>query len=325
MQEKGISAIWEYVQSQLSNLWQTLLSAAMQWVTETLVTKGLVKLATFLDPTGIMAVVNSCIAIVDAINSAVEYARELLEIVDRYVSTIASVARGDVEPGAAMVERGFASAIPVALGFLAPQVGLGNLPDEIAKIVGKLRGLVDQAVTWVIDQAWKLGKAAIDATGARPEGGAWRSAGATTAGATRRARRCPAWPQRRLPGPARRLTCRTIQRDGAVLALIVGEPKVGSHSPRARGARTQTGTDSPQLVRLAARPRRPGPTLTGPRPGTGSNSGTSGRSTGAASRRAPTERHRRGRTSQLELPRWGWSGARVPASGGRITAPASWG
>ena len=163
VQEKGIAAIWEYVQSQLSNLWQTLLSAAMTWVTETLVKKGLAKLATFLDPTGIMAVVNSVIAVIEAINSAIEYAKEILEIVDRYVSTIAAVARGDVEPGAAMVEKGFASAIPVALGFLAPQVGLGNLPEEIAKIVGKLRAVVAQAVEWVIDQAWKLGKAAIEA------------------------------------------------------------------------------------------------------------------------------------------------------------------
>lgn len=163
VQEKGIAAIWEYVQSQLSNLWQTLLSAAMTWVTETLVKKGLAKLATFLDPTGIMAVVNSVIAVIEAINSAIEYAKEILEIIDRYVSTIAAVARGDVEPGAAMVEKGFASAIPVALGFLAPQVGLGNLPEEIAKIVGKLRAVVAQAVEWVIDQAWKLGKAAIEA------------------------------------------------------------------------------------------------------------------------------------------------------------------
>ena len=77
----------------------------------------------------------------------------MLEIVDKFVGTIASVARGDIDPGAAMLEQGLADSVPVAIGFLANQVGLGNVSDKIAEIVGGVREVVDSALDWLMDQA----------------------------------------------------------------------------------------------------------------------------------------------------------------------------
>jgi hypothetical protein len=91
--------------------------------------------------------------------------REILQIVDRYVSTIASVARGDVKPGAVMLEQGLASAVPVAIGFLANQVGLSDVPEKVVKIIQDFRVLVDKALDWLFDQAWRLGQAALRALG----------------------------------------------------------------------------------------------------------------------------------------------------------------
>ena len=112
-----------------------------------------------------MAVINSAIAIFNAIQSAIEYIRDLLEVLDRYVSTLAAVAAGNVVPGAQMLEQGLAAIIPIAIGFLANQVGLGNIPEKIVEIIGGLRSLVDQAIDWLIEQALRLGRAALDALG----------------------------------------------------------------------------------------------------------------------------------------------------------------
>ena len=62
-----------------------------------------------------------------------------------------------------MLERGLASAVPVAIGFLANQVGLGNVPEKVQEIIVGLRELVDQALDWLFDQAMALGRAALDA------------------------------------------------------------------------------------------------------------------------------------------------------------------
>ncbi len=165
VQREGLSAVWRYVESQLSNLWQTLLDAALAWIERVVVQKAAAKLLSFLDPTGIMAVINSAIAIFNAIQSAIEYIRDLLQVLDRYVSTLAAVAAGNVVPGAQMLEQGLASIIPIAIGFLANQVGLGNVPEKIVEIIGGLRHLVDEALDWLIEQALRLGRAALDALG----------------------------------------------------------------------------------------------------------------------------------------------------------------
>lgn len=172
VQEGGVAAIWRHVENQLGNLWDTLLNMAKDWIVTEIVEKVTARLLSMLDPTGIMAVVNSMVAFFNAIQSAIEYLRDILEIVNDYVTTIAAVAAGNIAPGAAKVERGLANAIPVAIGFLANQVGLGNVPEKVVEIIQGLRELVDQALTWLFEQAKRLGQAALAALGigpARPE------------------------------------------------------------------------------------------------------------------------------------------------------------
>jgi len=165
VQREGLPALWRFLSDQLSGLWQTLLDMALDWITRTVVQRAITKVLSFLDPTGIMAVINSAIAIFNAIQSAIEYIRDLLEVLDRYVSTLAAVAAGNVVPGAQMLEQGLAAIIPIAIGFLANQVGLGNIPEKIVEIIGQLRSLVDRAIDWLIEQALRLGRAALDALG----------------------------------------------------------------------------------------------------------------------------------------------------------------
>lgn len=165
VQERGVAAIWEYIESQISNLWEMVLGQIKDWIMEQVINKVIAKLLSMLDPTGIMAVVNSFIAFFNAIQSVIEYARELLEIVDKYVSTIAAIARGDVEPGAAKLEEGLGAAVPVAIGFLANQVGLGDLAGRISEIVAGLRALVDQALDWLMDKCVAAGNAVLAAFG----------------------------------------------------------------------------------------------------------------------------------------------------------------
>jgi phage-related protein len=165
VQENGISAVWRFIESQLSNLWDTLLNMAKDWIMQTIIQRVTARLLSMLDPTGIMAVVNSFIAFFNAVQSAIEYLREILEIVNRYVMTLAQIAAGNIVPGAQMLEQGLAAAVPVAIGFLANQVGLGNVPEKIVEIIGQLRELVDQALDWLIEQALRLGQAVLNALG----------------------------------------------------------------------------------------------------------------------------------------------------------------
>ncbi len=68
-----------------------------------------------------------------------------------------------------MIEQGLANAVPIAIGFLANQVGLGNIPEKIVELIGRLRELVDKALDWLIGKAVTLGRAALRALGLGPQ------------------------------------------------------------------------------------------------------------------------------------------------------------
>lgn len=161
VQERGMSAIWEYIQEQLSNLWTIVLEAATKWIMEKIITQVTVKLLSMLDPTGIMAVVNSCIAIYKAIESFIQYFTQMLGIINSFVEGIIEIAEGNITKAANFLEKSMASAIPIVIGFLANQVGLGKIGKKIVEVIEKVQDIVDKALDWLIDKAVSLGTSFI--------------------------------------------------------------------------------------------------------------------------------------------------------------------
>ena len=159
---RGPVAIWEYIQERLSSLWDTVLEAVRNWVVTRIMQQVTVRLLSMLDPTGIMAVVNGFIAFYNAVQSFIRYLREMLEIVNSFVVGVAELARGNVTIAANFLENSMASAMPVAIGFLANQVGLSGVGRRIGEMIERVRALVDRALTWLVDRAVSAGTAFLN-------------------------------------------------------------------------------------------------------------------------------------------------------------------
>ena len=86
----------------------------------------------------------------------------MLEVVNSFVEGVAEIARGSVANAAQFLENALARAMPVAIGFLANQVGLGGLGQKIGEMIETVRGLVDQALDWLIDKAVSAGTAFLN-------------------------------------------------------------------------------------------------------------------------------------------------------------------
>lgn len=164
---EGPGALWEQLKEKLSDLWSQVLTSVIGWISQTIIVQATVKLLSFLDPSGIMAVVNSCIAIYKAIESFVQYLREMLEIVHSVLEGIGSIAKGVIEQAAAFLERSLAQSLPIAIGFLANQIGLGSVGNRIQEMVEAVRERVNQGIDWVIDKALSVGRAVLDTLGIR--------------------------------------------------------------------------------------------------------------------------------------------------------------
>ncbi|MBW8331733.1 MAG: DUF4157 domain-containing protein [Prolixibacteraceae bacterium] len=162
VQERGVAAIWEKIQEQLTNLWNTVIDAVKNWVMERIVTQVTARLLSMLDPTGIMAVVNSCIAIYSAIQSFIKYLREMLEVINSFVNGVADIAEGNVITAATYLENTMGRAMPIVIGFLANQVGLGGIGRRVGEMIESVREMVDQALTWLVNKAVDTGMNLLD-------------------------------------------------------------------------------------------------------------------------------------------------------------------
>ncbi|WP_343696923.1 DUF4157 domain-containing protein [Flavobacterium sp.] len=162
VQERGMAAIWDKIQEQLSNLWNSVLDAVKNFVMERIVNRITARLLSMLDPTGIMAVINGAMAFFNAIQSFIKYLREMLEVVNSFVNGVADIARGNVATAADYLERTMGQAMPVVIGFLANQVGLTGIGTRIGEMIISVRQMVDEALTWLVNKAVDTGMALLD-------------------------------------------------------------------------------------------------------------------------------------------------------------------
>ncbi|MCD0470427.1 DUF4157 domain-containing protein [Flavobacterium sp. JAS] len=162
VQERGMAAIWDKIQEQLSNLWNTVLDAVKNFIMERIVNRITARLLSMLDPTGIMAVINGAIALYSAIQSFIKYLREMLEVVNSFVNGVADIAKGNVATAANYLENTMGQAMPIVIGFLANQVGLSGIGARVGEMIISVRQMVDEALTWLVNQAVDRGMAMLD-------------------------------------------------------------------------------------------------------------------------------------------------------------------
>jgi len=85
---------------------------------------------------------------------------QIIDLVNAIIDSIASIAKGALGVAVTMVENALAKAIPVAIGFLASLLGLGDIGGTVRKTIDKAQSPVNKAIDWAISGAVKLFKAA---------------------------------------------------------------------------------------------------------------------------------------------------------------------
>jgi len=160
--QEGPAGLWRQLTEKLSNLWDTVFSTVTGYINEAIIGWATRWILSLLDVTGITPIINALIAVYKAVESFFEYLRELLEIVSQVLDGIAGIANGAIEDGAGYVERALGSALPIAIGFLANQAGLGRLSKRLHEMFAGLREKVAGAIDWMIERAIRLGKALLD-------------------------------------------------------------------------------------------------------------------------------------------------------------------
>jgi hypothetical protein len=155
---EGPAAAWQQIAEAIGSVWDLVIGGIKDWAVTRIVTAAVTKLATMLNPAG--AVIQAVIAIYDTIAFFVERIQQIAALVESVVDSVADIAAGKLAQAANHVERTMARTLPVILGFLARLVGLGDVSDQIKKVITVLQAKVDKgvdrAIAWVVEQARSL-------------------------------------------------------------------------------------------------------------------------------------------------------------------------
>lgn len=160
--ERGPAAIWERISQFLDNLWSGVIDAVVNFISTRIIARATQWLLSLLDITGIMPVINSIIAIYNAIQSFVEYFVPMLRIVNSYFQMLGNIAQGNLGPAAEFLEGLLARSIPIIIGFLANQFGFNRIGEHIRGAITNVRERIDNAILRIIDGAIRAGSAILN-------------------------------------------------------------------------------------------------------------------------------------------------------------------
>ncbi|MCS3499347.1 hypothetical protein M2189_001692 [Bradyrhizobium japonicum] len=155
---EGPAGLWRLLLEKLEAIKEKVLGQVMQMLTVEVFKAGVVWLIGLLNPAS--AFIKACKAIYDIVMFFIERGRQIIELVNAILDSMAAIAAGNLAKMAAGVESALAKMIPVAIGFLASLLGLGNISEKVKEIIEKIQEPVNQAIDWLIGKAVSFAKAA---------------------------------------------------------------------------------------------------------------------------------------------------------------------
>jgi hypothetical protein len=136
---------------QAGNFAATIFTGIVEWIIAKVAIEVAIMTAAAAASAGLSEVLDVLRRIYKAIQSAVRWANKILQMAERALDSVLEIANGLIDAAGARVEQVMHMGMPVVIGFLADQVGLGGVGQKIRDIIGDLRAAVDDALLWLID------------------------------------------------------------------------------------------------------------------------------------------------------------------------------
>lgn len=155
---QGIGGLWEFIKEKVADLKSMVLDAIFDFIKEKVIVAGITWIIGLLNPAS--AFFKACKAIYDIVQFFVNRGAQILSLVNAVIDSLASIVKGNLSVAANFVEGALAKAVPVAIGFLAGLLGLGDPSKPVRNTIDKAQSPVNKAMDWVIHQAVKVVKAA---------------------------------------------------------------------------------------------------------------------------------------------------------------------
>ncbi|WP_172201388.1 DUF4157 domain-containing protein [Niveibacterium sp. COAC-50] len=137
----------------------TVLQGVAEWVAGKVAEEIAIVATAAAASGGLSEIVDIARRVYKVFKAVKRYAQQIIRIAISALDSASEIASGAIDKAGARVEGLMRRAMPVVIGFLAEQVGLGGVGKKIRELVDTIRKKVDDAILWLIDKV----KAGIDA------------------------------------------------------------------------------------------------------------------------------------------------------------------
>lgn len=155
---EGGGGLWRFIKEKVAELKSMVLDGIMDFIREKVIVAGVTWIIGLLNPAS--AFFKACKAIYDIGVFFVQRGQQIATLVSAVAASMAAIAKGNLSAAAAFVENALARSVPMAIGFLAGLLGLGDPSKPVQVLMKKAQAPVNKAIDWVIHGAVKLVKAA---------------------------------------------------------------------------------------------------------------------------------------------------------------------
>jgi len=162
---KGPQGIVDFIKEKLAPeaLLERVIQMATRYIMETLIKQVALYIIKLLNPVG--AVLAAIEAIYKVLKWIFHNAARIFHFVEAVVNAVVAVVAGNIGVVAAGVEAGLAMLLPPVIDFFAEMIGLGDLPDQIAKIVKSLQAWVEEIIKSIIKLLAEAAKSLLASLG----------------------------------------------------------------------------------------------------------------------------------------------------------------
>src|SRR5690606_5855957 len=138
--KEGFVGIWQRVVEAIEGFKTTVIDGIRDWVIQSLVMGAVSWLAGLSNPIG--ASVQVALAIYNMIKAFLERLEQIMALASSIFSSMATIARGQVEQAAEFIEKTIARTIPVVLAFVAALIPVTGITKTIQNIIKRLQAPV---------------------------------------------------------------------------------------------------------------------------------------------------------------------------------------
>jgi Domain of unknown function (DUF4157) len=150
----GPMAAWEKLKEMGEEIKQAFIEGVTDFVKVKIVQKAIETIVEFFVPGA--GIVRAIIGIYDTIVFFIQKAKQILEMIGNFLSSIGEIATGNIGAAAEALEKGLARALLLVINFLVRFLHLDGITAKIRAAIEKLRdkvdGALDRVAQWVVDK-----------------------------------------------------------------------------------------------------------------------------------------------------------------------------